>query len=197
MAISYFSNFPSTNYFGLNIPNITLRVAFYQKLQQNSSIFYPYTVKDGERADAIAYWYYGDSAFDWLVYFSNNIIDPYTQWPKTLNQFDNFITLKYGSVEQAQSEIVFYRKNPTTSYVSYDNTDVSKVQGPGYSLVLSNTDIRITPESYAAIDDEIDYFPVYAYDYETELNDAKKNIVLIDSTLKHDILSQLKSLMNG
>ena len=63
--------------------------------------------------------------------------------------------------------------------------------------MLSNTDIRITPESYAAIDDEIDYFPVYAYDYETELNDAKKNIVLIDSTLKHDILSQLKSLMNG
>ena len=41
---------------------------------------------------------------------SNNIIDPYYDWPLSQEQFNKYIISKYGSVIKAQ-EIAFYRNN--------------------------------------------------------------------------------------
>lgn len=199
MAINYFSNFPNINYYNRTIPDITRRTVFLQKLLQDSTLFYPYTIDEGERADVIATWYYGDPSYDWLVYFSNNIIDPYTQWPKTLQQLNNSIIKKYGSIQQAQATVLFYRKYPTTYYISPDGTSTSTQNISGYTSVTENTDIRVTIDTYNALSTNVkaNYYAVYAYDYENEQNDNKKNIVLIRATVKDEILKQLKSLLNG
>lgn len=197
MAIDYFSQFPKMNYLNAIVPNITLRAAFIDRLKQDASVFYPYVIEEGERADGIAAWYYGRSDFDWLIYLANNIIDPHTQWPRTYLQMEDYIEKKYGSIQAAKANIEFYRKNPDVSYILPDGSNFSPTPSAGMDPVLTNTDIRITPETYASIDDQINYHPVYSYDYEFELNEEKRNILLIDKQLKNLIITEMSDLLNG
>lgn len=197
MAVDYFSQFPKINYFNVLATNISLRAAFIEKLKQEASVFYPYTIEEGETADAIATWYYGRPDYDWIIYLANDMVDPHTAWPKSQFQLDAYITKKYGSIESAQAQIVFYRKNPDVSYISVDGADFSPTATDSMNLVVSNSDIRITPESYAVIDDQINYYPVYAYNYELELNDEKRYISLIDNKLKSLVTTELSNLING
>jgi hypothetical protein len=197
VSASYFSNFPYINYANVLATNITLRTAFIQSLKQQASVFYPYTIEESETADAIASWYYGRPDYDWLVYLANDIIDPHTQWPKTYLQLQDYVIKKYGSLPIAQSTILFYRKNPDINYLLIDGSDFSSDTNSGYDVVANNTDIRITPESIAFVPDSTQYYPVYAYDYENELNEEKRNILLIDNKLKSHVTAEMNGLLNG
>ena len=197
MSIRYFENFPRINYFNVVAPNITLRAAFLDRLKLESLVYFPYTVEDGETADAIASWYYDKPEYDWLIYLANNIIDPHTQWPKSSQQFEAYIAKKYGSVVAAKSEIIFYRKNPDVSYISVDGANFSPTANSNMNIVLGNTDLRINVASYAYVNQPQDYYAVYAYDYELELNEEKRNINLIDNKLKGLVATELGNLLNG
>ena len=77
---NYFKHFPLVQY-GNSVANtvavnLFAKIAFQKNFQLNYEVFHPYTIKEGDRPDTIAYLYYGDSGYDWLVYFSNNIVDP-------------------------------------------------------------------------------------------------------------------------
>lgn len=198
---SYFSAFPKVNYFGRVATNLTIRVAFIDKLKELAAVYYPYQVQDGDTPDNIAAKYYGDSSFDWLVYLANNIIDPYTQWPKPQLQFDDYIVQKYGSREAAQDQILFYRRYPTTAYISVDGSDFSTTIPADTSMfnpTQDYTDVRITPETYETLGEEaILYYPVDAYTHEVEENEKKRHIVLIDDSLSEKIMIELKELLNG
>ena len=199
MSSSYFGNFPQTLFFNNLAVNITLRAEFIESLKKQSVAFYPFVIRQDERPESLSYDYYDSPEYDWLIFLANDIIDPYTQWPKGQLDFEDFVAKKYGSIEESQSNILFYRKNPDIFYISIDGTQFSTSQptSGGYDIVTENTDIRITPDSYALIDNQIDYYPVYAYDYEVELNEDKRNIVLIDNDMKTTVAAQLETLLNG
>jgi hypothetical protein len=197
MSIRYFENFPRINYFNVVAPNITLRAAFLERLKLDSLVYFPYTVEDGETADGIASWYYDKPEYDWLIYLANNIIDPHTQWPKSSQQFEAYIAKKYGSIVAARSEIIFYRRNPDVSYISVDGSNFSPTANSNMNIVLGNTDLRINVESYADVVDPLNYYAVYAYDHELELNEEKRNINLIDNKLKGLVATELGNLLNG
>lgn len=196
---SYFETFRNLRYYGTVATNLTARTVFVEKLKELSSVYYPFVIEDGDTADNIAAKYYGDSSFDWLVYMANNIIDPYTQWPKTQLEFNDYIIKKYGSIQVAQTEIVFYRKDPEINYISIDGITYSDTNPNNglYTKVETYDDIRITPDTYAELNNPTDYEPITAYDYELEENEAKRHIVLIDDTLADKIYSELRDLMNG
>lgn len=112
---NYFKHFPLVAY-GNSISNtvsvnIFSKVAFQKKLQEKYEVFHPYTIQEGDRPDTIAYLYYGDVGYDWLVYYSNNITDPYYDWYMDHTTFKKFIASKYGSLVSAQRNIKFYRSN--------------------------------------------------------------------------------------
>lgn len=195
MASSYFKNFPKIKYFNVLSTNISLRTAFIDRLKLNASVFYPYVIRENQTADGLATDYYGSPEYDWLIYLANNIIDPHTQWPKTYLQFESYIIKKYGSLEEAKSEILFYRKNPDVSYINYDGSGFTNNPTNAGERITNNEDIRITVESYSLIDDQINYYPVYAYDYEIELNDQKRNIFLIDNLFKDSASKELEDLL--
>jgi hypothetical protein len=199
MSSSYFSNFPRKLYFDVVAVNITLRAGFIKKLKEKSVAFYPFVIRQEERPEHLAYDYYDSPEFDWLIFLANDIVDPYTQWPKGQLEFDEYIKKKYSSIENAKSTILFYRKNPDIFYIKKDGSDFtsSVTNSSDYNLVITNDDIRITPESYNLIDDQINYFPVYAYDYEIQDNESKRNIVLIDDSMKNLVVQELEKLLNG
>ena len=108
---AYFKYFPNLLHSNTVATNIITRVRFEESVRKNLVNFFPHVVEEGQRPDQIAEGYYGDASYDWVVYLTNNIVDPYHQWPKPQQVFDEFITTKYGSAEIAQQQTAFYRVN--------------------------------------------------------------------------------------
>lgn len=110
-ANSYFIRFPLINYNGANCVDITRRIGLISSVINNQFIYYPYDLQMYERADQFSNRYYGDSYSSWLLYFTNNIYDPLREWYLPLQDLNEVITLKYGSVQLATQKTKFYRNN--------------------------------------------------------------------------------------
>lgn len=99
---SYFKHFPNVHHSGANIKNITLRAKIQSAAEASPFVFLPYTIEEDMRAEDIAYHYYGDAELSWLVYWANDIIDPYEDWFISDENFNNLLHAKY------KSSAVFY-----------------------------------------------------------------------------------------
>ncbi len=108
---NYFSKIGTTPYNDSIVNNIITSIRFKDAVNKQEVIYYPYTIVEGERPDTIAFNYYGDERYAWLVLLVNNIIDPYYQWPLSTNEFYDYIVDKYGTVADAQEQVAFYRTN--------------------------------------------------------------------------------------
>ena len=107
----YFSNFPIINYNNSPCVNITERVVFLNNSFKNPYVFYPYDITDNERPDQFANRYYNDPFKSWLLYLGNQITDPYYGWYLSVDDFNNFLINKYGSIQLAQTKIKYYENN--------------------------------------------------------------------------------------
>lgn len=113
MAVTrnYFQKFPSISYNDYVVRDISVRTKLSQYLQETGAALLPYTIKEGERADSIANFYYGDPYYAWAIYLVNGIIDPYSEWPKTQFTLNQYVEDVYGSAEAAQDVILHYEVN--------------------------------------------------------------------------------------
>lgn len=113
MAISrkYFQKLPSISYNDYVVRDVSIRSKLTQYIAESGLALLPYTVKDGERADQIANFYYGDSYYSWAIYLTNGIIDPYQEWPKTQKAITDYLEAKYGTVDKARDDIIRYEVN--------------------------------------------------------------------------------------
>jgi len=99
----YFSKFPLTVYDikGNNnytlLPDILRRVKIRAGLVSNRLVFDKYNVKEGEKPEDVAFKYYGDAEYHWVIMMVNNITDRYYEWPMTQPDFADFLTDKYGA----------------------------------------------------------------------------------------------------
>ena len=199
----YFSNFQKILYEDTIAVNLLQRVNLLNQVRSYGAIFYPYIVKDGERAEHIAFDYYGRSDLDWIIYLTNNIIDPITQWPKGYLDFERYIQKKYGTLQIAQSTIAYYVQKPLTYYVS--NLDGSIIPGASYSglangydyqQIVQDNNLQISVESYASVSDPENYSVVYVYDDEYAKNEAKRKITLIDKDYSAQMQKDLANLLS-
>jgi len=186
MAQRYFSNFPLINYNGSSARNILLKSQFFKSVIDNVGAYYIYTVQDGERPDTVAANYYGHSDYTWVVLFSNQIVDPYFEWPLTSLQLNEFITKKYGDIPSAQSTIVHY---------TYDSK--VNVNDPEYQYNLSYI-MDIDTYNYKVANDS-GFMASYwiaksAYDYEVERNDSARSIRLISSRYLNQVNREISTI---
>ena len=99
----YFSQFPLMVYdlkgdkkFKL-LPDILRRVKLRAGLSASRFVFDKYNVKENENPEDVAFKYYGDPTYHWVVLMVNNITDRYYQWPMTQPDFEEFLADKYGA----------------------------------------------------------------------------------------------------
>lgn len=111
----YFDKFPIIQYGNNTVNNsvvdITKRVDLLNNISSNPYIFYPYDLAEYERADQFSHRYYSDAYKSWILYISNQIVDPYYEWYMRNNEFSEFIIKKYGSIQNAIQKIKYYRNN--------------------------------------------------------------------------------------
>ena len=108
----YFDRFPIVDYDGDIAKNILARVDFTEKTKRDIYSTFQFTLEEGfERPDLLSYNYYGSSKFDWMIYLTNNIVDPYYDYYKSAEDFKSYIETKYGSNSNARAITLFYRLN--------------------------------------------------------------------------------------
>lgn len=110
----YFKNFPRRRYTfeednekGLvRATDIFTRIAATKESLLNSSSYYPYTIKDGERPEHIADKLYDDSQKHWIVLFANQILDANYEWPLDTSSLEQTINKRFSSVNVGLSNVV-------------------------------------------------------------------------------------------
>ena len=189
---NYFHTFPTLPYDTdgtmpnkyQTVRNIMNRTKIKDSIKSDIAAYYPYLVQEGERPDILSFKYYGSVSYAYLILLFNNIIDPQFDWPLNTIDFENYIIAKYGSVSAAYDETKFY-----------------------YQIIraeVSRTETQERQEEVKLIVDETTYDglaaasrkKVTAYDYETQLNDNKRHIKLINRDLIEDVDQQYKQAMN-
>ena len=113
---NYFRSIPSLSYdiWGTEprnyqtATNIMKRVKFKREVIEDLADYYPYSIKDGERPDIISHQKYGTVAYAYLILLINDITDPIFDWPLSSQQFEQYITKKYGSVQSAMNTTKYY-----------------------------------------------------------------------------------------
>lgn len=111
MTSRYFQNFPRIFYSNSYCIDITRRATMLNTVSNNPYVFYTYDIGDSERADNFSNRYYEDPYLSWLLYFSNQIIDPYYEWYLTDLELKEHVSKKYGSYENSKSKTKHYRNN--------------------------------------------------------------------------------------
>lgn len=112
--MKYFTNLPIINYSNNFVRNILSRVKFTEEYKQSAGAFYPYVQKESSgplRYENMAYDYYDDAEDVWILHLFNEVVDPYYDVALSQEDFDNFITKKYGSIRNAYQTVLFYRNN--------------------------------------------------------------------------------------
>jgi len=104
----FFSKFPTIEYRGLQVTDISRRSGLAQSLRDLPMAYYAHDVPNGQRADLTAYGYYEDSTYDWLIYLTNGILDPHYDWYLSESDFDIFIKEKHGSAEKAHRRVKYF-----------------------------------------------------------------------------------------
>jgi hypothetical protein len=185
---NYFRNLPKVGYdingtgknSFLSVTNIMKRVKFKPSVLEDISNYYPYFVKEGERPDIIAHAQYGNIGYAYLIMLINDIQDPNFDWPLSSQIFEKFIINKYGSVTLAIAGIKHYYQIVR-----------AEVARTGTSERVPEVKFAVDETTYDALD-SADRSTLTDYDYEVELNDAKREIRLINPAFVQDIDYQVK-----
>ena len=166
-STTYFQLFNKTTNYGIIITNLLNRAEVRTAdLITKTKIYAPYLIKDGETPEDIAERYYGSTTYFWIILYANNIRNIYEDWPSSQLQLDEYIIDKYKSIEYALGAIHHY-EDSDGDWVN--NIDIA-------TGVTTN------------------YTAVTIYDYETNINEKKRRINLIDVIYKTQLVKEFQTI---
>ena len=196
--MGYFNYIPDFNYVDRNpnaklgdqvkVKNLFRRIKLREDIFQDSTVFEKYQVRGDDRPDNIANQFYGRPDYDWIVLVSNNIVNIQTEWPMPQNTFDTFILNKYGTYQNANA------------VRHYETREVKNSQGvvivPAGQIVDKGYSYTYYEEFQQAFVDTGDItVEVTNYDYETRIEEAKRNISLLKRRYLPVILDDIEKEM--
>ena len=119
----YFSQFPLMAYDikGDNgyklVPDILRRVKLRANIRNGMFMFDNYDVKEGETPETVAFKWFGDTEYHWVILMTNNITDRYYEWPLTQPQFQLHLEDKYGvgNIDSTHHYEISQTSGPTSS----------------------------------------------------------------------------------
>jgi len=196
--MGYFNYIPDFNYVDRNpnaklgdqvkVKNLFRRIKLREDIFQDTTVFEKYQIRGDDRPDNIANQFYGRPDYDWIVLVSNNIVNIQTEWPMPQNTFDTFILNKYGTYQNANA------------VRHYETREVKNTQGvtivPAGQIVDKGYSYTYYEEFQQAFVDTGDItVEVTNYDYETRIEEKKRNISLLKRRYLPVILDDIEKEM--
>jgi Base plate wedge protein 53 len=180
--MSYFSQFSYLSYPSFEDPtksvfvkNILERVVLHVNPFDDRRVYYDYTIKDGDTPQTIATRYYGSVEYYWTIMLVNNIFDYNWDWPLNEKEFNSYIVDKYGSTSAAATSYLYYIKS------NKDESQFVQVPQNLYDLTSEYTEGILTK------------YRLSKYDYENNLNEAKRKIKVI----RKEYINEFVDLFNS
>ena len=177
--MSYFSQFPLMAYDMAGnkqyklLPDILRRVKLRSGLRSGAFLFDNYDVKDGERPEDIAFKWFGDPEYHWVILMTNNITDRYYQWPLTQPQFQEHLKDKYGAGNED----------------AVHHYEITQTSGPTSSRDYSHMVECNSDEDNPTI--------ISNRDYEQRKQDEYRQIRLLDKKYLRTFVNEFESLIKG
>ena len=179
--------------------------------------FEDYMILGNERPEEVAERVYGDPRFDWIILITNNITKIRDEWPLTDVDFRKFVLSKYGSDEKLEEvhhyltelfvddfarvvipEGLVVDSNFDCSYLERNKNRQTEVSLSGTIQLneMSSVDAAGTvKDSSGNIITHGNVFPITNYQYEQELNDAKRRIKILKDDFLDVVVSDMTSIM--
>ena len=166
----------------VEVKNIFRRVKLRDDLQNSFTVFDRYEIPEGARPDIVAEELYGNAEFDWIVLTVAGILNVRNQWPLNNRDLYNYCLDKYG--ESLNSNRFF------------ETTEVKDANGrmilPKGKVVDSNFTIPKPGEPTATINPVVG---INNFEYETRLNDEKRNIFILKEGYLQQFLNDIREIM--
>ena len=166
----------------VEVKNIFRRVKLRDDLQNSFTVFDRYEIPEGARPDIVAEELYGNPEFDWIVLTVAGILNVRNQWPLNNRDLYNYCLDKYG--ESLNSNRFF------------ETTEVKDTNGrmilPKGKVVDSNFTIPKPGEPTATINPVVG---INNFEYETRLNDEKRNIFILKEGYLQQFLNDIREIM--
>ena len=145
--------------------HILKRIGILSEVKDTVVTYDFYELKIGQTPEEIALKYYEDSSLYWLIFLANDIKDRYHDWPMSEQQFERFISDKYG-----------------TNYNSVHHYEISQTSGDTNQKINIGTDNTDYPTATA----------VTNYEYELTVQEKRRKIRLIKREYVDQIISELE-----
>ena len=166
----------------IEVKNIFRRVKLRDDLQNSFTVFDKYEIPEGARPDIVAEELYGNPEFDWIVLTVAGILNVRNQWPLNNRDLYNYCLDKYG--ESLNSNRFF------------ETTEVKDSSGrlilPKGKVVDSNFTIPKPGEPTVTINPVVG---ITNFEYETRLNDEKRNIFILKEGYLQQFLNDIREIM--
>ena len=195
----YFSQLPDFEYVSrlpdakisdyIQVKNLFKKGKLREDIFQSVAIFEKFQIKGDDRPDNVAFDFYGDSNLDWLVLACNNVINIQSEWPLRQTDFDRYMLDKYGDYDTLFNGAHHYE----TTEIKDGNGIVVMPAGLrtdstfAFSYTDSRSDTLFNLSNIAKA--------VTNYEYESQLEDDKRNIFLLKSRYLNIIRDDLEEMM--
>ena len=166
----------------VEVKNIFRRAKLRDDLQNNFTIFNKYEIPIGARPDTVAEDLYGSSQFDWVVLTVAGILNVRNEWPLSDRDIYNYSFDKYG---ESLNSVKFFE----TEEVKDSNGRMILPKG---KIVDSNFTIPKPGEPNATLNPVVG---VSNYEYETRLNEKKRNIFVLREEYLQEFLNDMRIMM--
>jgi len=170
----------SLNY--VMVKNVFRRVKLRDDLYNNFTVFNKYEIPEGARPDNVAEELYESSNLDWVVLIVAGILNVRNEWPLSNRDLYNYTNNKYG--ESLNSNRFF------------ETTEVKDSSGrlilPKGKAVDSNFTVPNPTNPSATLNPVVG---ISNYEYETRLNDEKRNINVLRKEYISQFLEDMREIM--
>ena len=166
----------------VEVKNVFRRAKLRDDLQNNFTVFERYEIPMGFRPDVVAEELYGSDQLDWVVLTVAGILNVRNEWPLSDRDIYDYSLDKYG---ESLNSVKFF-----------ETTEVKDTNGrmilPKGKVVDSNFTIPKPGEPTATLNPVVG---ISNYEYETRLNDKKRNIFVLREEYLQQFLNDMRELM--
>ena len=166
----------------IEVKNVFRRIKLRDDLQSNFTIFNKYEIEEGMRPDTVAEELYGNPEFDWIVLTVAGILNVRNEWPLSNRDLYNYCLDKYGESLNAN------RFFETTEVKNNDGKLIlpkGKVVDSGFTIPNpDNVSANLNP-----------VVGISNFEYETRLNDEKRNIFVLREGYIQTFLNDIREIM--
>lgn len=186
------------------VTDLMFRIGVIKSYTSNLFLYDTYILKDGDTPEILADKVYGDPQAHWIILLANNVVDPQYDWLLNYRDFNNYIISKYGSIATAKTQVHHYEKvrrtvDLTTGAISEKIIEITAEEyaDPNLQTDLGSPIFAGLVGKYET--NVYDFYKrtIYAYDWEVEQNEKKRNINIIKRDYYAVIKRQFEDLVSN